>query len=84
MLLSLVRLKSGAIYQCIGLHAGVVTAMRIINKTTDYVPHNTLAFMVNRYDHMLGYLALLWLIACILLYCKYTHTDRGNEPHVRS
>jgi len=79
VLLSLVRWKSGAIYLCIGVHAGVVTAMKIVNKTTDYVPHNTLAFMVNRYDHMLGYLALLWLISCILLYYQYTRADRGMD-----
>ncbi|MGH8121009.1 MAG: CPBP family intramembrane glutamic endopeptidase [Gammaproteobacteria bacterium] len=79
ILLSLVRIRSGVIYQCIGLHAGVVTAMRIVNKTTDYVPHNTLAFLVNRYDHMLGYLALLWLSACILVYYKFTGTEPGLD-----
>ena len=75
VLLSLVRLANGSIYQCIGLHAGAVTALKIVNKTTDYVPGNSLAFMVNKYDHMLGYLALLWLAACTLLY--YRHAFPG-------
>jgi hypothetical protein len=70
VLLAMVRLKSGALYQCIGLHAGVVAAIRMANKTTDYVPHNHLAFLVNKYDHQLGYLALFWLAVCILVYYK--------------
>ena len=70
VLLAMVRLKSGAIYQCIGLHAGVVAAIKIVNKTTYYVPHNNLAFLVNKYDHQLGYLALFWLAVCILVYYR--------------
>jgi membrane protease YdiL (CAAX protease family) len=70
VLLAMVRLKSGALYQCMGLHAGVVATLKIVNKTTDYVPHNNLAFLVNKYDHQLGYLALFWLVVCILVYYR--------------
>lgn len=75
VLLAMVRLKSGALYQCMGLHAGVVATLKIVNKTTDYVSHNHLAFLVNTYDHQLGYLALFWLIVCILLYYRYALAD---------
>ncbi|MGH8582525.1 MAG: CPBP family intramembrane glutamic endopeptidase [Gammaproteobacteria bacterium] len=78
VLLSLIRLKNSAIYQCIGLHAGAVTAIKIINKITDYVPDTPRAFMVNPYDHMLGYLALVWLLACILIYYyRYIYSGAG-------
>ena len=70
VLLAMVRLKSGTLYQCMGLHAGVVATLKIVNKTTDYVPHNNLAFLVNKYDHQLGYLALSWLAVCILVYYR--------------
>ncbi len=79
VLLSLIRLKNSAIYQCIGLHAGAVTAIKIINKTTDYVPDNPRAFMVNSYDHMLGYLALVWLLACIFIYYRYAFSGAGID-----
>ena len=70
VLLAMARLKSGAIYLCMGLHAGVVAAIKIVNKTTDYVPSNNLSFLVNQHDHLLGYLALIWLIMCILIYYR--------------
>ena len=78
-LLSLLRLKNRVIYPCIGLHAGVVTAVRIMNKTMDYVPGNNLAFMVNKYDHLLGYLTMLWLTACILIYYRYAFSG-SDKP----
>lgn len=71
VLLAMVRLKSGTLYQCMGLHAGVVATFKIVNKTTDYVPYNNLAFLVNKYDHQLGYLALFCLTVCILVYYRF-------------
>jgi len=35
--------------------------------------------MVNKYDHLLGYLALLWLAACILLYYRYAFSIRNTN-----
>ena len=75
VLLGLVRLNKGNIYQCIGIHAGVVVAIKLINKLTDYVPGNEFAFLVNTYDHMLGYLAFIWLLLIsIFYYRKYLVT----------
>lgn len=79
VLLAMARLKSGAIYLCMGLHAGVVTAIKMVNKTTDYVPSSNLAFMVSQHDHLLGYLALFWLTLCILIY--YRSAFAGARSH---
>lgn len=68
VLLALARLYSGALYLSLGLHAGTVFALRLVNKTTDYVPGNARAWMVNNQDHTLGLLALLWLMICIVIY----------------
>lgn len=72
VLLALVRLHKGNIFQCMGLHAGVVAAIKLIKALTDYVPGNDLAYLVNRYDHRLGYLALIWLVVLIIAYYRYT------------
>ena len=61
-LLALVRIRNGNIIQCIGLHAGVVIAIRFIKDLTDYAHGNRYAYLVSTYDHLLGYLALFWLV----------------------
>lgn len=71
VLLALVRLNKGNIIQCMGIHAGVVMAIKIINDLTDYVPGNHYEYLVNRYDHLLGYLAMGWLFIIIALYYRY-------------
>lgn len=68
LLLSLVRIRSGNIIQCIGLHAGLVAAVKISRYFTMYVPGNRFDYLVSNYDHRLGWLAALWLAAAILVY----------------
>ena len=72
VLLALVRLNKGNIIQCMGLHAGVVFAIKIINELTDYVPNNNFEFLVSRHDHLLGLLATAWLFAIIVVYYRYS------------
>ena len=76
VLLSLVRLKKGNIVQCIGLHAGVVFAIKLINYITDYAPDSHLEFLVSNDNHLLGYLALTWLAVIIFIY--YSRQFKGN------
>ena len=76
VLLSLVRLKKGNIVQCIGLHAGVVLTIKLINYITDYAPDSRFAFLVSNDNHLLGYLALSWLAVIIFIY--YSMQFKGN------
>ena len=76
VLLALVRLEQGNIFRCIGLHAGVVAAIKLINYTTDYAPGARLGFLVNEYDHMLGYLALVLLSVIIFIYYRFLYKRR--------
>ncbi len=79
VLLSLVRLKNGNIIQCIGLHAGVVFAIKLINYITDFSPGSRLYFLVGEYNHLLGYLAFAWLAIIIsTYYSRYFKRDMGN------
>ena len=57
ILFSLVRLRTGNIIQCIGLHAGLVAAIKISRYFTQYVPDNNFTYMVSSHDHRLGWLA---------------------------
>lgn len=80
--LAVVRLNKGNIYQCIGIHAGVVMSLKIIVKVTDYNPDSGLNFLVNSRDHHLGYLALIWLSLLIAIY--YMNGNRHKDLLKRS
>lgn len=79
VLLALVRLNKGNIIQCMGVHAGVVMAIKIIRDMTDYVPGNHYEYLVNRYDHLLGYLAFVWLLLIIAVYYRYFYKPRRQS-----
>lgn len=74
VLLALVRLNRKNIIQCMGIHAGVVIAIKIIRDFTDYAHGNSFEFLSNRYDHLLGYLTLSWLIVIIVAYYRNNFT----------
>lgn len=61
-LLALVRLNKGNIYQCIGIHAGVVFSMKLISHLTDFNPDGSCIFLVNKIDRLLGFLAFILLV----------------------
>jgi len=81
VLLALIRIKNGNIYQCIGLHAGAVFAIKIFKDFTDHVPDTQFDFLVNTYNHQLGYLALVWLILITVFYyrLKFHPELTGNK-----
>ncbi len=68
ILLTLVRIRNGNIIQCVGLHAGLVTGIKIACFITEYIPGNRFDFVVSSYDRRLGYLALLWTVIATLFY----------------
>jgi len=76
VLFALVRLNKGNIFQCMGLHAGVVIAIKVINELTDYAPGNNFEYLVSRDDKLLGFLALFWLVTIIVIYLRYNFKDR--------
>ena len=81
LLLGLVRLMTGSLILCIGIHAGLITGEKLIQYTTEFVPHNPHAHLVNRYDQFMGDLASVWLvICCVSVYFYY----RGRQATFRS
>ena len=69
LLLGMVRLKTGNLILCIGIHAGLITGEKLIQYLADFVPHSPHAHLVNRYDRFLGDLTSVWLvIGCVTVY----------------
>lgn len=70
VLLSMVRIRNGNIAMCIGIHAGIVMTMKVTGRFSDYMPGSQFDFLVSRYDHMLGYLSLVWLLVLAIVYWR--------------
>ncbi|TAJ91523.1 MAG: CPBP family intramembrane metalloprotease [Gammaproteobacteria bacterium] len=70
LLLSLVRLHTGNLIACIGLHAGVVTLNKIFNYATDYREGSPWGFLLNLPDQPNGLLASGYLLVCLLIYWR--------------
>ena len=70
VLLSMVRMRNGNIALCIGVHAGIVMALKVTGRFTEYASGNQFDFLVNRYDHTLGYLSFAWLLVLAIVYWR--------------
>lgn len=68
VLLALVRLRTGAIAACIGLHSAGVCAIFILRDTTVVNRDAELAFLVGQYDGVIGWAACVWFVAIIVAY----------------
>lgn len=78
LLLGLLRWHYGNILLCIGLHAGIVCANKIISYSTDFRSGSPYSFLVNTYDHQTGVLASFWLLLACLLCYTLTIRKRGT------
>ncbi len=76
-LFALIRIRSGSILSCIGLHAGIVATLKYFNYLTNYASGAQYDFLVNRYDHQFGYLASGLLLFAMLVY--YLISTRLNS-----
>ncbi len=76
LFLSLLRLKQGNIYQCIGVHTGIVMLIKLGNYFTDYTPGSGHDWLVNYINHQMGYLALFWLSVIFVFACV-----KFNKPN---
>lgn len=73
LLFGLVRIRTGNIIQCIGLHAGLVAGIKLFRFFTEYTPDNAYHYLVSSYDYRLGWLALFWLLIVTAGYFIYLH-----------
>jgi len=78
LLLGLIRLRTGNIIQCIGLHAGIVAGVKGFRFFLEYVPENEFNFLVSSHDNRLGLAALVLLGLATLAY--YVHAFNSADP----
>jgi hypothetical protein len=62
VLLGLVRARTGDIAACIGLHAGWVFVIAFLRKTSTRDESSELAFLLSRFDGVVGWLVLAWTL----------------------
>ncbi|HEV8332285.1 MAG TPA: CPBP family intramembrane glutamic endopeptidase [Steroidobacteraceae bacterium] len=71
VLLSMVRLRTGAIAGGIGLHAAGVCAIFVLRDTTVVNSHAPFGFIVGQYDGVIGWAACVWFVAIVVAYGVY-------------
>jgi len=71
VLLGAVRLVTGNIAACIGLHAGWVMVIYVVRETTLPNPESPAAWLMGEYDGFIGWMVLAWIpvIGWILYRC---------------
>lgn len=67
-LFAFIRIRSNSIIPCIGLHAGIVASLKVLNYLTNYSGGTQFDYLVNKIDHQFGYLASGLLLLCMLVY----------------
>ena len=81
ILLALVRLRTGAIAACIGLHAAGVCMIFVLRDTTTVNGSAKLAWVVGSYDGVIGWAAFVWIAAMVVAYWLYL--DQLSESSSR-
>jgi uncharacterized protein len=85
-LLALVRLRTGSIAACIGLHAAGVAVIAVVRAATQVQPTAQHAEWVGAYDGVIGWAALVWFAAITLMYAGaarlrgLTRARSGSAP----
>ncbi len=79
-LLSLMRLAKGHIALCVGVHAGIVMALKTTGKFGHYTSGGALDFLVGQSGGPLGFLAFGWLVLVAAVYWRMTMASPRRRP----
>jgi membrane protease YdiL (CAAX protease family) len=79
VLLGLVRLRSGNIAACIGLHTGWVWVISCTLEFTIRNPESSWSFLAGTYDGVIGYLVLVWTLVITAIFYWTTSRARGGQ-----
>lgn len=74
VLLGMVRMLTGNIAACIGLHAGWVWMITFVRETSSADYSSPLSFLVSRFDGFVGWLVLGWTV--VIGWCLYRFYSR--------
>jgi membrane protease YdiL (CAAX protease family) len=70
VLLAIIRLRTGAVAACIGLHAAGVCTIAMLRSATHVDTSAPYAALVGSYDGVIGWGALIWFVAIALVYLR--------------
>lgn len=76
VLLATVRLRTGAIAACIGLHAAGVAFIAVLREATLVNPNAEYVELVGSYDGVIGWAALLWFTVIVGVFVLFTRRAR--------
>lgn len=79
ILLAIVRVRTGRLALCIGMHAGWVFTIKIFKRVTNSNDASPFAFLTGTYDQVVGYLATVCLILAIVIYLKISSRAQTGE-----
>ncbi|PZN31601.1 MAG: CPBP family intramembrane metalloprotease domain-containing protein, partial [Proteobacteria bacterium] len=66
------RLPTGAIAACAGLHAAGVPTIPVLRGTTAVNPEAAFGFLVGTYDGVIGWAALAWFGLLAAVYLRFS------------
>ncbi len=70
ILLALIRLRTGAIAACVGLHAGGVMVIVVMRNLSTVNPQASMPWLVSSYDGVIGWMACVWIAVVALVYWR--------------
>lgn len=79
VLLATVRLRTGAIAACIGLHAAGVAFIAVLREATLVNPNAEYVELVGSYDGVIGWAALIWFAVIVSAFVVITRRREGNK-----
>ena len=82
VLLAIVRLRTGAIAACIGLHAAGVCAIAVLRKMSFVEPNASHGMWVGTYDGVIGWAALIWFAIIVTIYIIATRRSENQHPSI--
>jgi membrane protease YdiL (CAAX protease family) len=78
VLFALVRLRTGAIAGCIGLHAAGVGFIAVLREATLLNPSTEYAVLVGNYDGVIGWAALIWFAVIAATFALFSRRGRAE------
>lgn len=72
VLFAMIRLRTGAIAGCIGLHAAGVAFIAVLRQATVVNPNAEYAELVGSYDGVIGWAALIWFAVIAVAFVTFT------------
>ncbi len=82
VLLALVRVQTGAIAACIGLHAAWVCALYYVEVTTQFNPAAAASWLAGSHDGVVGWGSVVWMAVIAFIYAGIARSSQWKPVHI--